>query len=110
MPNDRRAKYFRSEGIGVTNLFVIDFNIQVKLFMFCISNNYITFASVKCSELLKLLKNNGWYKIRQSGSHVIMKHPEKNGTLPVPFHGSKDVKKGLLKAILKQANIKTDKR
>jgi mRNA interferase HicA len=65
---------------------------------------------MKCSELFKLLKNNGWYEIRQSGSHVIMKHHEKKGTLPIPFHGSKEVKKGLLKAILKQANIKTDKR
>jgi predicted RNA binding protein YcfA (HicA-like mRNA interferase family) len=39
-----------------------------------------------------------------------MKHPERKGTLLVPFHGSKEDKKGLLKAILKQANIKTDKR
>jgi predicted RNA binding protein YcfA (HicA-like mRNA interferase family) len=75
-----------------------------------ISNIFITFAYVKCSELFKLLKNNGWYEIRQSGSHVIIKHPEKNGTLSVPFHSSKEVKKGLLRAILKQSNIKTDKR
>jgi predicted RNA binding protein YcfA (HicA-like mRNA interferase family) len=39
-----------------------------------------------------------------------MKHPEKKGTLSVPFHSLKEVKKGLLKTILKQANIKTDKR
>ena len=39
-----------------------------------------------------------------------MKHPEIKGTLTVLFHSSKEVKKGLLKAILKQANIKTDKR
>ncbi len=75
-----------------------------------ISNIFITFAYVKCSELFKLLKNNGWYEIRQSGSHVIMNHPERKGTLSVPFHSSKEVKKGLLKKILKQANIKTDKR
>ena len=75
-----------------------------------LSNIFITFVFMKCSELIKLLKNNGWYEIRQSGSHIIMKHPEKKGTLPVPFHGPKEVKKGLLKTILKQANIKTDKR
>ena len=64
---------------------------------------------MKCSELFKLLRSNGWHEIRQSGSHCIMKHPEIKGTLTVPFYSSKEVKKGLLKAILKQANIKTIK-
>lgn len=39
-----------------------------------------------------------------------MKHSVNKVTLTFPFHGSKEVKKGLLKTILKQANIKTDKR
>jgi len=39
-----------------------------------------------------------------------MQHPEKDGQLIVPFHASKEVKKGLLNAILKQAEIKTNKR
>jgi predicted RNA binding protein YcfA (HicA-like mRNA interferase family) len=65
---------------------------------------------MKYNDLFRLLKKNGWFELRQKGSHVIMKHPEKKGTLSVPFHSSKEVKKGLLKKILKQANIKTDKR
>jgi predicted RNA binding protein YcfA (HicA-like mRNA interferase family) len=65
---------------------------------------------MKYSELFKLLKKDGWYELRQSGSHISMKHPEKRGTLTIPFHASKEVKNGLLKAILKQANIKTSKR
>jgi len=65
---------------------------------------------VKSSELLRLLRKDGWYEVRQSGSHVIMKHPKKEGSIPVPFHASKEVKKGLLNAILKQAAIKTTKR
>lgn len=65
---------------------------------------------MKCSELLKLLHNDGWVQIRQSGSHIIMRHPTKTGQIPVPYHGSKEVKKGLLSAILKQADIKTNKR
>jgi len=75
-----------------------------------VSNKFITFVIMKSSELLKLLKKDGWYKIRQKGSHIIMKHPEKKGTIPMPFHASKEVKKGLLNAILKQANIKSKKR
>lgn len=65
---------------------------------------------IKSSELLRLLKKDGWFEVRQSGSHVIMKHPTKSGSVPVPFHASKEVKKGLLSAILKQADIKTTKR
>jgi predicted RNA binding protein YcfA (HicA-like mRNA interferase family) len=65
---------------------------------------------MKYSELFRMLKKDGWYEIRQSGSHVIMQHPEKKSQISVPNHGSKEIKKGLLKGIFKQAQIKTDKR
>jgi predicted RNA binding protein YcfA (HicA-like mRNA interferase family) len=65
---------------------------------------------MKFSELFRLLKQNGWYEIRQSGSHVVMAHPEKGFTITVPNHGSNEVKKGLLQALKKQTGIKTDKR
>lgn len=65
---------------------------------------------VKYNELFKLLRNDGWFEVRQKGSHVIMKHPTKPEQLTVPKHSGKEVKKGLLTAILKQANIKTTKR
>lgn len=65
---------------------------------------------MKCSELLRLLKSDGWFAVRQEGSHIMMRHPVKDGRLVVPNHGSKDVKKGLLVALLKMADIKTDKR
>jgi len=64
---------------------------------------------MKYSELFKLLKQDGWILIRQSGSHVMMSHPTKMQQLTVPNHGSKEVKKGLCIAILKQAEIKTNK-
>jgi predicted RNA binding protein YcfA (HicA-like mRNA interferase family) len=65
---------------------------------------------MKCSELLRLLHKDGWIEIRQSGSHIIMRHPTKIGQIPVPYHGSKEAKKGMLTVILKQAAIKTNKR
>ncbi|MGE4287906.1 MAG: type II toxin-antitoxin system HicA family toxin [Salinivirgaceae bacterium] len=67
-------------------------------------------CTIKYNDLFKLLKNNGWVVVRQKGSHVIMQHPEKDLQLTVPYHAGKEVKKGLLKAILKQADIKTNKR
>lgn len=65
---------------------------------------------MKYNELFRLLKKDGWLEVRQKGSHVILQHPDKMGQLIVPYHAGKEVKKGLLSAILKQANIKTKKR
>jgi mRNA interferase HicA len=65
---------------------------------------------MKSNELLRLLTRDGWFAIRQSGSHVVMEHPLKEGQVIFPNHGSKEVKKGLLGGILKQAQIKTTKR
>ncbi len=65
---------------------------------------------MKYNELFRLLKKDGWIQIRQNGSHVILEHPIKPIQLTVPYHASKEVKKGLLTAILKQADIKTKKR
>ena len=61
---------------------------------------------MKSSQLVRILISHGWYVQRQSGSHLIMKHPVKKGKLVLPFHGSMEVAKGLVKKILKDAGIK----
>jgi predicted RNA binding protein YcfA (HicA-like mRNA interferase family) len=65
---------------------------------------------MKYNELLRLLIENGWIIIRQSGGHIIMANYEKKGKIILPFHSGKEVKKGLLKNLLKQTGIKTNKR
>ena len=65
---------------------------------------------MKSKELLKLLKDDGWYEIRRAGSHIIMRHPTKKKQLVVPLHSGKELKKGTLNSILKDAEIKTKKR
>lgn len=74
------------------------------------SNIYITFVYVKYNEFFRLLKKDGWFEVRKKGSHVIMRHPDKPEQLTVPYHAGKEIKKGLLVALLKQAKIKTTKR
>ena len=61
---------------------------------------------MKSGELIRLLKRDGWYVLRQSGSHMIMVHPHKRGTLVCPNHGSHEIGKGLEKKIKKDAGIK----
>ena len=55
-------------------------------------------------ELIKLLESEGYVFVRQSGSHAIYK---KQGTkiIVVPIH-SKDIPKGTLNGILKDAGLK----
>lgn len=65
---------------------------------------------MKYSELFRILKMDGWFEVRKKGSHVVMQHPAKPGQLTVPYHAGKEVKIGLLKTLLKHADIKTMKR
>jgi len=56
-------------------------------------------------QLKKLLEAQGWLLDRISGSHHIMIR-EGSRSIPVPVHGSTDLPKVLVHAILKQAGIK----
>ena len=60
---------------------------------------------VNCKELIKLLKEDGWYEKDQKGSHLQLIHSTKTGKVTVPMHRG-DVPKGTLNAILKQAGLK----
>ena len=61
---------------------------------------------MKSSELVRLLKKDGWLVVRQTGSHLIIEHPIKTGQIVCPYHGSHEVGKGLEKKIKKDAGIK----
>lgn len=56
-------------------------------------------------ELVKLLEKHGWVLDRISGSHHIMVKAGKR-PVPIPVHGKKDLNKGVLHRILKEAEIK----
>jgi len=61
---------------------------------------------MKCSELLRILKRNGWYPISQKGSHLKLIHSDKKNIIIFPNHGNQEVGKGLEKKILKDAGIR----
>ena len=56
-------------------------------------------------EMIKFLKKNQFIVISQNGSHIKLRNPETGKTVIVPYH-SKDLKKGMEQAILKQAGLK----
>lgn len=55
--------------------------------------------------LIKILEQHGFFYKRSKGSHQLYHNPVTNKTVIVPVHGGRDMKKGTLLAILKQANI-----
>lgn len=61
-------------------------------------------------DLLKILLEDGWYPVRQKGSHQILEHATKKTLsgfpLTLPMHGSKDMKIGTVHGILKDAGLK----
>lgn len=56
-------------------------------------------------EMIKFLKKNGFDAVGQNGSHIKMTNSNTGKTVIVPYH-SKDLKKGIEQAILKQAGLK----
>jgi len=63
---------------------------------------------MKAKELIKLIQKAGWYEVRQKGSHKIFKHKDINdpSLIVIPDHGSKDLGKGLVNKVMKDAKIK----
>ena len=59
-------------------------------------------ASFKSREVVRILEKLGYIQKRQTGSHLIMYNPQKNRIIPIPMH-NKDIKRGLLRGIIKQA-------
>ncbi|MEW5760906.1 MAG: type II toxin-antitoxin system HicA family toxin [Candidatus Thermoplasmatota archaeon] len=58
----------------------------------------------KPEQIIRALEKLGFVKIRQSGSHAVFRHPDGRWTT-VPIHRGRDVGKGLLHKILKDAKI-----
>ncbi|MBI5701634.1 type II toxin-antitoxin system HicA family toxin [Candidatus Saganbacteria bacterium] len=61
--------------------------------------------SLKGKEVVRALKKAGFVERRTTGSHCILKNPSSNKIVPVPIHGSKDIKRGTLFSIIKQADM-----
>ena len=61
---------------------------------------------MKVRDIIKLIENDGWFLVRQKGSHRQYKHEEKRGLITISIHRlSDDVAIGTLNSILKQAQI-----
>jgi predicted RNA binding protein YcfA (HicA-like mRNA interferase family) len=61
---------------------------------------------MKVRDILRVLKDDGWYLVVTEGSHRQFKHSSKKGRVTVPGKPNDDLPHGTLNSILKQAGLK----
>ena len=62
---------------------------------------------MKARDVIKMIEEDGWYLVRQKGSHKQYKHKTKKGVVTIALHKMSDeLAHGTLNSILKQAQIK----
>lgn len=58
--------------------------------------------------LCKILEEKGWRLKAVRGSHHVYIKPDRKERISVPVHGGKDLKIGLLRAVMKLADIRKE--
>jgi predicted RNA binding protein YcfA (HicA-like mRNA interferase family) len=61
---------------------------------------------MKVGEVLRRLRNDGWFLVQTRGDHRQFKHATKSGRVTVAGKPSDDLPPGTLNSILKQAGLK----
>jgi predicted RNA binding protein YcfA (HicA-like mRNA interferase family) len=61
---------------------------------------------MKVSEILKAIKDDGWFQVAQRGSHRQFKHSSKPGRVTIAGKPSDELAKGTHMSILKQAGLR----
>ncbi|NOH03653.1 MAG: type II toxin-antitoxin system HicA family toxin [Chloroflexi bacterium] len=56
-------------------------------------------------ELCKILEQNGFRKVRQKGSHIIMQKQIGNSTITVPVPNHDELRSGTLLGIIRQSGL-----
>ncbi len=60
---------------------------------------------MKVRELLRRLQNDGWYQVRQRGSHRQLQHASKKGTVTVAGKPGDELHPKTSASILRQAGL-----
>ena len=62
-------------------------------------------ATLSAQKLIKIVKKDGFVYDHTTGSHQIFYHPLKKVAISIPVHKSRDLGRGITKAILSDAQI-----
>ena len=61
--------------------------------------------AITASEMIAILERRGFVRIRQSGSHVVVRHADGRWTT-VPMHKGRDLARGTLRQILRDTSLR----
>ena len=64
---------------------------------------------MKVRDVIKMIEEDGWFLVRQKGSHRQYKHPYKKGLVTIAGNMNDDLAPGTLNSIFKQAQLKRSK-
>jgi len=59
---------------------------------------------MKSTDLHEQIRRNGWKFVRASGSHYFYEKDGKKSP-PVPYHGAKEMGKGLVRSLIKAMEL-----
>ena len=65
---------------------------------------------MKVRDVIRLLLEDGWFRVAQAGSHRQYKHPTKPGRVTVVGKPGHELAAGTLNSITKQAGIEVERR
>jgi predicted RNA binding protein YcfA (HicA-like mRNA interferase family) len=65
--------------------------------------------AVNAARLIRALQRAGFFVHHATGGHYVLKHPDRPAVrIVVPYHGNADIKRGVLRSILRQAGLTAD--
>lgn len=61
---------------------------------------------MKIRDVIELIESDGWFQVRQRGSHRQFKHLAKPGLVTIAGKPSEELAAGTLNSVLKQAGLR----
>jgi len=61
---------------------------------------------MKIRDVIELIESDGWFQVRQRGSHRQFKHLVKPGLVTIAGKPSEELAAGTLNSVLKQAGLR----
>ncbi len=55
--------------------------------------------------VIRALERGGWIRIRTTGGHAHLKHPDRSGLVTVGTHAGEIIPPGTMKSILRQSGL-----
>jgi predicted RNA binding protein YcfA (HicA-like mRNA interferase family) len=63
---------------------------------------------LKAAKLVRIFMKTGYEVSWQTGSHIVMRHPDRSLNLVIPSHKGQDVQPEIIRSLIKKAGLSKD--